>query len=147
MAGRTFVDASVLVRLFDDDESARQATARALVGDVDGPPLVVSGPVLAEFAEVVTTRMARPLSPVVARRALAELSELTGVPADASLVLAAADTAAESGLVLRDAMAVEAAVLGGCDRLATEAMVHGSLVRGVRIEDPAQEPIEPDESP
>ena len=147
MAGRTFVDASVLVRLFDDDEPNRQAMARALVGDVDGPALVVSGPVLAEFAEAVTFRMPRPLPAVVARRALAELSELTVVPADASLVLAAADTAAESGLVLRDAMAVEAAVLGGCDRLATEAMVHGRLVRGVRIEDPAQEPIEPDESP
>ena len=38
---------------------------------------------------------------------------------------------------MRDALAVEAAVTAGCDRLATEALPHGSLVRGIRAEDPA----------
>ncbi len=138
MAARTFVDASILARLFDDDEPGRQAAARASIGATDGPALVVSGPVLAEFLDAVTTRMARPLSAMVARRALAELAELTVVPADASLVLAAADVADEVGLTIRDALAVEAAVVGGCDRMVTEAMAHGSLVRGVRVEDPAE---------
>ncbi len=137
MPGRTFVDASVLVRLFDDDEPVRQAAARALVGDLNGPALVVSGPVLAEFAETVMVRLARPLAPVAVRRALTELSELTVVSADASLVLAAADTAEEEELGLRDALTLEAAVLGGCDRLATEAMRHGTVLRGIHVEDPA----------
>ena len=129
MSGRTFVDASVLVRLFDDDEPQRQASARALVGAIHGPALVVSGPVLAEFADVVMSRLARPLTAVVARRALAELAELTVVPADASLVLAAADTADEMGLSFRDAQAVEAAVLGGCDRMATTTSNVGRAFR------------------
>jgi predicted nucleic acid-binding protein len=137
MADRTFVDVSVLVRLFDDDQPERQAAARALIGGAGGPSLVVSGPVLAEFAEIVTSRLARPLSAVVARRALAELAELTVVSADASLVLAAADTGDEAGMSMRDALALEAAVVGGCDRMATEALAHDSVVRGVRIEDPA----------
>ena len=93
---------------------------------------------LAEFLDAVTTRMARPLSAMVARRALAELAELTVVPVDASLVLAAADTAGEADLSVRDALALEAAVVGGCDRMATEALPHGSLVRGVQVEDPAE---------
>ncbi|GIT46535.1 MAG: hypothetical protein Ct9H300mP12_11200 [Acidimicrobiales bacterium] len=67
---------------------------------------MVSGPVLAEFADVGMSRLARPLTAVVARRALAELAELTVVPPDASLVLAAADTADEMGLSFRDAQAV-----------------------------------------
>ena len=138
MTGRTFVDASVLIRLFDDDEPGRQAAARALIGATGGPALVVSGPVLAEFLDVVTTRMERPLSAMLARRALAELAELTTVPADASLVLAAADTAGEADLSVRDALALEAAVVGGCDRMATEALRHGSLVRGVQVEDPVE---------
>ncbi len=141
MAGRTFVDASVLVRLFDDDEPARQAAARSLVGATGGPTLVVSGPVLAEFVDAVT-RMARPLTAVVARRAVHELAELTVVPVDAAMVLAAADTADEMGLSVRDALAVEAAVVGGCDRMATEALADGSLVRGVHMQDP----VEPDRS-
>ncbi|MDG2427522.1 MAG: PIN domain-containing protein [Acidimicrobiales bacterium] len=134
---RTFVDASVLVRLFDDDEPNRQAGARALVGVTGGPALVVSGLVLAEFVGTVTTRMSRPLSAVVARRALTEMAALTVVPIDASLVLAAADTASESGLSVRDALALEAAVVGGCDRLATEALSHGSIMRGIHIIDPS----------
>jgi len=136
MASRTFVDTSILVRLFDDDEPVRQAAARAVVGDLDGPALVVSGPVLAEFAETVTVRLARPLAAMAVRRALAELAELTVISADSSLVLAAADTAEEAGLDLRDALTVEAAVLGGCDRLVTEVMEHGTLVQGIRVEDP-----------
>ena len=58
MSGGAFLDTSVLVRLFDDDEPLRQAAARAVIGvvpGVDGPALVVSAQVLAEFADLVTT--------------------------------------------------------------------------------------------
>ena len=81
--------------------------------------------------------MTRPLQSIVAGRALVELAELTVVPADASLVLAAGDTASEYGLTTRDALAVEAAVVGGCDRMVTESLPVGTVIRGVRIEDPA----------
>jgi len=73
---------------------------------------------------------------VTARRALSDLAELTVVYLDRDLVMSAADTAAAEGLSLRDALAVEAAVTAGCDRLATEALPHGSLVHGIRAEDP-----------
>ena len=146
MSGGVFLDTSVLVRLFDDDEPARQAAARAVVGvvpDEGAPALVVSAQVLAEFADVVTARMARPLPRVTARRALADLAELHVVPTDANLVLAAADTAEEHGLSVRDALVVEAAAASGCSRLLTEALPHGTMVRGVRVEDPGH----PDSSP
>ena len=81
MSGGAFLDTSVLVRLFDDDEPLRQAAARAVIGvvpGVDGPALVVSAQVLAEFTDLVTTRLARPLPPVTARRALADLAEQIG---------------------------------------------------------------------
>ena len=67
---------------------------------------------------------------------MSDLAELTVVYLDRDLVMSAADTAAAEGLSLRDALAVEAAVTAGCDRLATEALPHGSLVRGIRAEDP-----------
>ena len=80
---------------------------------------------------------------MTARRALSDLAELTVVHLDRDLVMAAADTAAVEGLFLRDALAVEAAVTAGCDRLATEALPHGSLIRGIRAEDPAvSRPVE-----
>ena len=63
------------------------------------------------------------------------MAELTVVPADASLVLAAADTASEHDLTVRDALAIEAAVVGGCDRMVTESLPVGTMVRGVLVEE------------
>ena len=136
MAARTLVDTSVLMRLFDDDQPLRQAAVRGLFGDPEGPNLVISADGLTAFYDAVTKRFTRTLPEVTARRALSDLAELTVVQLDRDLVMAAADTAAAEGLSLRDALAVEAAVTAGCDRLATEALPHGSLVRGIRAEDP-----------
>ena len=136
MAARTLVDTSVLLRLFDDDQPLRQAAARGLFGDPEGPNLAISADGLAAFYDAVTKRFTRTLPEVTARRALSDLAELTVVYLDRDLVMSAADTAAAEGLSLRDALAVEAAVTAGCDRLATEALPHVSLVRGIRVEDP-----------
>ena len=136
MAARTLVDTSVLLRLFDDDQPLRQAAARGLFGDPEGPNLAISADGLAAFYDAVTKRFTHTLPEVTARRALSDLAELTVVQLDRDLVMAAADTAAAEGLSLRDALAVEAAVTAGCDRLATEALPHGSLVHGIRVEDP-----------
>ena len=137
MTARTLVATSVLLRLFDDDRPLRQAAVRGLFGDPEGPNLAISADGLAAFYDAVTKRFTRTLPEVTARRALSDLAELTVVQLDRGLVMAAADTAAAEGLSLRDALAVEAAVTAGCDRLATEALPHGSLVRGIRAEDPA----------
>jgi len=75
---------------------------------------------------------------VTARRALADLAELHVVGMDTDLVLAAADTAEEHGLSVRDALVVEAAAASGCSRLLTEALPHGTMVRGVMVEDPGR---------
>ncbi|MEE3252204.1 MAG: PIN domain-containing protein [Actinomycetota bacterium] len=142
MSGGAFLDTSVLVRLFDDDEPLRQAAVRTVIGvvpGVDGPALVVSAQVLAEFTDLVTTRLARPLPPVTARRVLADLAELHVVGMDTDLVLAAADTAEEHGLSVRDALVVEAAAASGCSRLLTEALPHATMVRGVMVEDPGRQ--------
>ena len=134
---RTMVDTSVLLRLFDDDQPAAQAAARALFGAPTGPNLVLLADGLAAFYEVTTEGFRRSLPQVTARQALTDLAELTVVHLDADLVMVAADTAMEEGQPLRDALAVEAAISAGCDRLATEALPHGSLVRGVVVENPA----------
>ena len=136
MVARTLVDTSVLLRLFDDDQPLRQAAARGLFGDPEGPNLAISADGLTAFYDAVTKRFTRALPEVTARRALSDLAELTVIQLDRDLVMAAADTAAAEGLSLRDALAVEAALTAGCDRLATEALPHGSLVRGIRVEDP-----------
>ncbi len=139
-AARAFLDTSVAARLFDDDKPSRQAAARAAVGDVDGTTLVVSSLVLADFFEAVSTGFSRPLEHVTAQRALADLADLAVVGVDRHLVAAAAATSEEHGIAMRDALAVEAAVTGGCGRILTEALPHGSSIKGVVVEDPAATP-------
>ncbi|HJL88948.1 MAG TPA: PIN domain-containing protein [Acidimicrobiales bacterium] len=137
LTNRVFVDVSVLVRLFDDDEPRRQAAARAVIGDIQGATLVISTRVMADFYDIVTREFARPLPGVVAGRALADLADLAVVQVDHDLVAAAADTADRHDLEVRDALAVEAAATAGCGRLLTEALPHGTVLRGLVVEDPA----------
>ena len=61
MAARTLVDTSVLLRLFDDDQPLRQAAARGLFGDPEGPNLAISADGLAAFYDAVTKRFIRAL--------------------------------------------------------------------------------------
>ncbi len=131
LTSRVFVDASVLVRLFDDDEPRRQAGARAVFGDIQGTTLVISTRVMADFYDIVTREFARPLPAVVAGRALADLAGLAVVQVDHDLVAAAADAAERHDLEIRDALAVEAAATAGCGRLLTEALQHGTVLRGL----------------
>ncbi len=136
LTSRVFVDASVLVRLFDDDEPRRQAGARAVFGDIQGTTLVISTRVMADFYDIVTREFARPLPAVVAGRALADLAGLAVVQVDHDLVAAAADAAERHDLEIRDALAVEAAATAGCGRLLTEVLPHGTVLRGLLVEDP-----------
>jgi|TARA_Y100000310_G_scaffold256935_2_gene264879 predicted nucleic acid-binding protein len=136
LTNRVFVDTSVLVRLFDDDEPRRQAGARAVFGDIQATTLVISTRVMADFYNIVTREFARPLPAVVAGRALTDLADLAVVQVDHNLVAAAADTAERHDLDIRDALAVEAAATAGCGRLLTEVFPHGTVLRGVLAEDP-----------
>ena len=54
MINRVFIDASVLVKLFDDNAPVEQAAARNLIGDVDNATLVTSALAIADFYEEVT---------------------------------------------------------------------------------------------
>ncbi|MDP6076802.1 MAG: PIN domain-containing protein [Acidimicrobiales bacterium] len=136
-ATRMFLDTSVLVSLFDDDDPSHQAAARAVMGDSEEITLVISTRVMADFYETITRVFARPLPAIVAGRALADLTDLAVVHVDSDLVASAAETAERHDLSIRDALAVEAAVTAGCGRLLTQVLPHGMRLRSLVVEDPA----------
>jgi predicted nucleic acid-binding protein len=136
MSGSAFVDTNVVVYAFDDDEPDKQAQARELLSDSALELLVVSSQVLAEFFVTVTRKLARPLDPDTARRAVAELSELPVVSTDAALVLAGIDLAGRHQLSMWDGLIVQAAIVGGCQTLFTEDLHDGAVLDGVRVRNP-----------
>ena len=132
---RGFVDTNVLVYLFDDDEPDKRAIARTLLGEV-GDTFVLSAQVLGEFYVTVTRKLARPLSPEIAREAVASFGEFPVQPITGPLVSAAIDRVGRSRLSYRDALIVETAIAAGAGTLLTEDLQDGQDFDGVRVRNP-----------
>jgi predicted nucleic acid-binding protein len=64
------------------------------------------------------------------------LAKLPVVGIDADLVLSAIDTSREAKISLWDSLIIEAARQAGCERVLTEDLTHGQVIRGVRVENP-----------
>ena len=133
MLNRVFIDASVLVKLFDDNAPIEQAASRNLIGDVENTTLVTSALSMADFYEEVTTEFSRKLEMVTAKQALNDLTELTIVQIDSDLVLAATETQSDLNIEMREAIAIEAAVTSGCDFIVSEVIDKEHTVKGILI--------------
>jgi len=139
MSGRSFVDSNVVVYAADEnpEERLKHETAMRLLAD-QPDDLVISTQVMQEFYVVVTRKLPHPLDEDRAARALRGLTKLEVVGIDVPLVLAAVNTSRAATLSLWDALIIEAARQAGCDRVYSEDMSHGQVIRGVRIENPFQ---------
>lgn len=91
---------------------------------------------LGEFYVTVTRKLAAPLDSESARAAIGWISDCIVVSLDVSMVHKAVETSRTAQLSYWDAPIVEAAASGGCDRILTEDLTSGSVIRGVRIDDP-----------
>jgi predicted nucleic acid-binding protein len=132
---RRFLDTNVLVYLYDRADDDKRRKARAIVAD-ESATLVLSSQVLGEFFVVVTRRLSTPLSTPDAITAVRSLADLSVVPIDSELVLAASSTVERHQLSYWDALIVEAAATSGCTQLMTEDLNAGSTLRGVTIVNP-----------
>lgn len=128
-----FLDANVVIYAFDATEPAKQAIARELL---QAGGFVVSAQVLGEFYTVATRRLAQPPSVQEAADTVDALLATRVVALDRALVQAAIQTSMTAQLSYWDALIVEAAVAAGCDRVLTEDLNDGRIIRGVRIENP-----------
>jgi len=123
----------VFVYLYDHADAEKQRIARATLTDA-AEEIVISTQVLSEFLWVVTRKLN--LDPRVAREGVRQMATLRVVPVDHRLVLRATDTVLTSRLSIWDALIVEAAAAAGSDRLLTEDLNAGQIIRDVRITNP-----------
>jgi predicted nucleic acid-binding protein len=137
MTGRTFIDSNVLVYSVDESPAEKPKHERA-VDLLSARPenLVVSTQVLQEFYVVTTRKLEHPLSEERAARAVRGIAKLDVVGVDVPLVLAAVETSRTVRLSLWDALIIEAASRAGCERVLSEDLNAGQVIRGVRIENP-----------
>ncbi len=137
MTARTFIDTNVAVYAadFDDRERAKQQLAAQLLTS-DPSQLVVSTQVLQEYYVVVTRKLQKPMTAAEAAASVRSLARLAVVGIDRPLVLSAVDTSRSAQISLWDALIIEAASQAGCERVLTEDLTHGQVIKGVRIENP-----------
>jgi predicted nucleic acid-binding protein len=137
MSGRTFLDSNVLVYSVDESpaEKAKHERATELLS-AQPENLVVSTQVLQEFYVVTTRKLKNPLSEELAARAVRAIAKLDVVGVDVPLVLSAVDTSRTAQVSLWDALIIEAASRAGCERVLSEDLNVGQVIRGVRIENP-----------
>jgi predicted nucleic acid-binding protein len=136
MTERSFVDTNVWVYRVDRGEPSKREVARRLLDDAPSGFLVVSTQVLQEFYTVTTRRLATPLSEDEAAEAVERLSSLLVVGSDSAFVRLAIEVSRSSRLSLWDALIVQAALAGGCDRILTEDLQHGSVIQGMPVVNP-----------
>lgn len=129
-----FLDTNVVVYAFDRADRAKQAAAIKVLET--GDRLVISTQVLLETWWVLTRRLAEPLKEESAATVVGELSALPVVLTDTELVRSAIRTSRRFGLAIWDALIVEAARCGGCQRILSEDLQNGQDFDGVMIENP-----------
>jgi predicted nucleic acid-binding protein len=134
-AGSTFVDTNVLVYTVDRGEPAKRERALDMLAQLDGR-FVLSTQVLGELYVTLTRKLPRPVDAAQAVERVVRLSRHRVVGVDSAMVRAAIETSQRSQISYWDALIIEAAVAGGCDRILTEDLSAGQVIRGVEIVDP-----------
>lgn len=124
----------MLVYALDAGEPDKRKRALQILSGSHGGDFVVSTQVLLELYAVATRKLGLPEEG--AANAVEGLARLSLVGADAALVQAGIATSRKAGISIWDAMIVEAAAAGGCERILTEDLADGSVIRSVRIENP-----------
>ena len=134
---RSFVDTNILVYAEDRDAKGKHEVARDLIVELwNSREGVLSVQVLQEFYVAVTRKLKKPMS---AARALDVVREYLSWPVienTGALLVDAVGLQQKAQLSFWDAMVVQAAINGGCDKLYTEDLNAGQRLGPVLVVNP-----------
>jgi predicted nucleic acid-binding protein len=137
MPDRVFLDTNVFVYLYDSDEPAKQARARALIERLSlSNNVFVSTQVLQEFYVTVTRKFAKQLTHEEIVLATRSLGDLPVVRVSVEMIFSAIELVRQLQLSFWDTLILQAALKAGCTLLFSEDMQHGQRIGSLRIENP-----------
>jgi predicted nucleic acid-binding protein len=132
---RSLLDTNVLIYADAADEPAKQRQAVGLVSELRRTgDAVLSTQVLQEYVNVALRKLRLP--PALIRERLAFYRRFDLVVTSPDLIAAALDLHVLRGISFYDALVVQAAAAGGCQRVLSEDLQHGATLGGVRIVNP-----------
>lgn len=133
MSTRSFVDTNVFIYAVDESEPVKSSIARDVLS-AEESTLVISSQVIGEFFVVATGKLG--IGSEFASSRVDELLRLPTVPIDGELTRSAIATSQANQISYWDALIVAAAAAASCEVLLTEDLSDGSIISGVRIENP-----------
>lgn len=132
---RSLLDTNILVYADTGDDPRRQQRALQLIREHRlGGHAVLSVQVLQEFTNVALRKLRLP--PTLVRERLSFYQRFELVPTTPALIEGALDLHVLHSLSFYDALVVQAALAGGCQRLLTEDLQHGARFKGLQIVNP-----------
>ena len=132
---RSLLDTNVLIYADAADEPAKQRQAVSLISELRRTgDAVLSTQVLQEYMNVALRKLRLP--PALIRERLAFYRRFDLVVTSPELIAAALDLHVLRGISFYDALVVQAAAAGGCQRVLSEDLQHGATLGGVRIVNP-----------
>lgn len=132
-----FLDTNILVYAHDDADLVKSRTASELILNLaQAGTGVLSTQVLGEFFQVVTRKLAQPLTPTDAGEALRGYEVFRVVQIDVPMIHAAVAVVTRHGISYYDALIVAAAARAGCRILYSEDLNPGQKYLGVTVTNP-----------
>jgi predicted nucleic acid-binding protein len=132
---KVFVDTNVLVYSMDKFDPGKRSQCRALLtsftGELRG---VISTQVMQEFYVAATRRLG--VDPLLAKDILHSFEHFEVVIVTPDMIRDAIDCSVINRVSFWDALIVVAAESASCERIWTEDLNHGQIIRGVRVENP-----------
>ena len=135
-----FIDTNVFIYLFDEVDDRKRQIAETLIGKaLETGHASISFQVVQETLNVITRKLATPVTPEDARRFLGRvLVPLWQIMPDTALYQRGLDIQARYHYDFYDALIIAAALDAGCSRLYSENLQHGQQFGGLTIENPFQ---------
>ena len=132
---KVFVDTNILVYCMDDSNKKRKARCRTLVETLVGELYgVLSTQVLQEFYVAATKKLGA--DPLAVKDILHSFRRFERVVITPEIIKEAIDCSLINRLSFWDSLIVVAAESARCERIWTEDLNDGQVIRGVRIENP-----------
>ena len=132
---KIFIDTNILVYCIDHHDPAKQKASRLLLqtlgNDHSG---VISTQVMQEFFVVGTKKLAA--DPLLVKDILHSFENFETVIVTPEIIKEAIDCSIINRLSFWDALIVATAESAKCERIWTEDLNHGQVIRGVKIENP-----------
>ena len=132
---KIFLDTNILLYTLDENDKDKQKIARKIVQNVtEQDTSVISTQILQEFYVASTSELG--VQPLLAKSIVHSFENMEVVRIDPYLIREAIDASILNQISFWDSLVVVAAESAKCEKLYTEDLNAGQIIRGVKIENP-----------